>query len=121
MPCSAVNEISPSGFLQSFIINPDATLSTPQETVPTDGDRPAFAVALSTGQVGVMNFSGGNGRVIPLTDDPLHFDNNASVITFPILHPGTISHPHMVLEHNGEILVPDLVSACYFVDAYQRG
>lgn len=90
------------------MINPDGTLSSPQDTIATDGDSPAFAVALSTGQVGVMNFGSGNGRVIPTTSGSLIFDQNSAVETFP-QKPNTVSHPHMVLEHGNEIFVPDLV------------
>ena len=105
---SSVNEVSPIGAVQSFIIHPDGSLSTPQDTVSSTGDRPAFVAALSTGQVGVMNFDGGSGLFIPTTDSPLHFERNASAITFPT-KPNTISHPHMLLQHGDEVLVPDLV------------
>lgn len=105
---SSVNEVSPIGAVQSFIIHPDGSLSTPQDTVSSTGDRPAFVAALSTGQVGVMNFDGGSGLFIPTTDSPLHFERNAPAITFPT-KPNTISHPHMLLQHGDEVLVPDLV------------
>jgi len=105
---SSVNEVSPIGAVQSFIIHPDGSLSTPQDTVSSTGDRPAFVAALSTGQVGVMNFNGGSGLFIPTTDSPLHFERNAPAITFPT-KPNTISHPHMLLQHGDEVFVPDLV------------
>lgn len=105
---SSVNEVSPIGAVQSFIIHPDGSLSTPQDTVSSTGDRPAFVAALSTGQVGVMNFDGGSGLFVPTTDSPLHFERNAPAITFPT-KPNTISHPHMLLQHGDEVLVPDLV------------
>jgi hypothetical protein len=103
---SATNE-NANGGLQSFIINSDGSLVT-QDTISSDGDSPAFAVALSTGQVAVMNYGSGNGRVIP-TSDSLVFDRNATVETFPLKNSTAISHPHMVLEHGSEIFVPDLV------------
>ena len=116
---SSVNEVSPIGAVQSFIIHPDGSLSTPQDTVSSTGDRPAFVAALSTGQVGVMNFDGGSGLFIPTTDSPLHFERNASAITFPT-KPNTISHPHMLLQHGDEVFVPDLVGptrlAPYYLD-----
>jgi hypothetical protein len=105
---SATNE-TPSGALQSFIIKQDGSLSPPQDTIPTEGDLPAFTAALSTGQVGVMNYGTGNGRFIPITGPSLIFDRHAPLITFP-LKPGAVSHPHMVLQHGDEVLVPDLVN-----------
>ena len=105
---SSVNEVSPIGAVQSFIIHPDGSLSTPQDTVSSTGDRPAFVAALSTGQVGVMNFDGGSGLFIPTTDSPLHLERNAPAITFPT-KPNTISHPRMLLQHGDEVFVPDLV------------
>ncbi|KXN82927.1 hypothetical protein AN958_02010 [Leucoagaricus sp. SymC.cos] len=103
----AVNEVSPIGALQSFIILPDGSLSGPQDTVSTTGDRPAFAAQLSTGQIGVMNFNSGNGLFVPTATSELRFQRDAPLITFPE-KPNTISHPHMVLEHGDEVLVPDL-------------
>lgn len=45
--------------------------------------------------------------IIPTNPDPLHFDNSsASVITLPASN----SHPHMALQHDQEVLVPDVVS-----------
>ncbi|KAF9449838.1 putative isomerase YbhE [Macrolepiota fuliginosa MF-IS2] len=101
----AVNENTP-GALQSFIINSNGTLSAPQDTIPSDGNLPAFTVALSTGEVAVMNYDSGNGLVIPTVDSALRFNNDTPLITFP-KPPDTVSHPHMVLEHGEEILVPD--------------
>lgn len=104
---STVNEDT-AGALQSYEILADGSLSSAIETVSSGGDSPAFTVALSTGQVAIMNYNSGNGRVIPTTNSPLHFQSNdAPLITFP--RPTGVSHPHMVLEHGQEILVPDLV------------
>jgi hypothetical protein len=79
------------------------------DTVPSDGADPAFAVALSTGEVAIMNYSSGNGRIIPTTTSPEQFSDDGPVITFPP-PAGGVSHPHMALQHGTEIFVPDLVS-----------
>ncbi len=112
-----MNEIQP-GALQSFMINANGTLSAPQDTVATDGGSPAFAAALSTGQVGVMNYNTGNGRIISTMGSPLLFDKNAPVISFP-QKPNTTSHPHMMVEHGNEVFVPDLVNL-FFVEVVTR-
>ena len=52
--CSAVNENAQGG-LQSFLIGQQGVLSGPLDTISSGGDSPAFATALSTGQVAVMN------------------------------------------------------------------
>ncbi|KAK0444261.1 putative isomerase YbhE [Desarmillaria tabescens] len=102
----ATNE-NTEGAVQSFTVTSDGVLSEPVSTIPTDGDSPAFAVALSTGQVAAMNYGSGNGRIIPTTSTPLDFDNTAGVVSFPI-QSGGVSHPHMALEYGNEVLVPDL-------------
>ncbi|ESK84972.1 putative isomerase YbhE [Moniliophthora roreri MCA 2997] len=109
----AVNEVA-IGALQSFTTSPDGVVTGPFDTVSSGGDSPAFALALSTGEVAVMNYGGGNGRIIPTTSDPLKFDNaSAPVIAFPLpTNPVSErqagSHPHQVVEHGEEVLVPDL-------------
>lgn len=75
--------------------------------VSSGGNGPPFVVALSTGEVAVVNYGSGTARIIP-TQDEVFFGDNAPIITFPPPVNGS-SHPHMALEHNGEILVPDLV------------
>ena len=105
---SATNE-NTDGALQSFTVTPDGVISSAVDTIETDGDAPAFAAALSTGPVAVMNYNTGNGRIIPTTSSPLEFDDSAAVITFPPPSDG-VSHPHMAYEYGSEILVPDLVS-----------
>ncbi|KAF9044470.1 putative isomerase YbhE [Panaeolus papilionaceus] len=104
----ATNENSP-GALQSFGINRDGSLSPPVDTIPSGGDLPAFATALSTGSVAVMNYNTGNGRIFPTIKGSRQskFEPNAPLITFPPPSNG-VSHPHMALEHRGEVLVPDL-------------
>ncbi|KAF8634767.1 hypothetical protein AX15_000728 [Amanita polypyramis BW_CC] len=99
----AVNE-GPQA-LQSFIVNEQGELSTAISTVPSGGGAPAFAVALSTGEVAVMNYFGGNGKFIPTVGE-IFFDV-APTITFPPPVNGT-SHPHMALEYKDEVFVPDL-------------
>jgi len=101
----ATNE-NVGGALQSFDIT-GSVLSSAVDTVPSDGDDPAFAVALSTGEVAIMNYSSGNGRIIPTTTSPEEFSSDAPVITFPP-PVGGVSHPHMALQHGTEIFVPDL-------------
>jgi len=102
----AVNEID-SGQLQSYTIHSNGALSTAVDTISSGGGAPAFAVALSSGSVAVMNYNGGNGRIIPTTSGMQKFDGSAPLITFPHAS-GAVSHPHMALQYNDEVLVPDL-------------
>ncbi|KAH9475871.1 hypothetical protein JR316_0011431 [Psilocybe cubensis] len=102
----AVNENS-NGALQSFLINPDGSLSAAIDTVSSGGSSPAFATALSTGSVAIMNYDTGNGKIIPTSSQQSKFSQSAPLITFPP-PVGGVSHPHMALEHEGEVLVPDL-------------
>ncbi|KAH8109447.1 putative isomerase YbhE [Phellopilus nigrolimitatus] len=99
----AVNEDSP-GELQSFTINESGLLSNVVSTVPSGGDAPAFTAPLSSGQVAIMNYNTGNGKIIPTTTDPLHFNASSELITFP----ASVSHPHMAVQNGDEVLVPDL-------------
>lgn len=110
---SSVNEIS-SGALQSFIIDPTGALSPAIDTVSSGGDGPAFATALSTDSVAILNYNSGNGRIIP-TDptDGTRFINTAPEISFPQPAPPNVSHPHMALQHGTEVLVPDLVRSTF--------
>ncbi|KIM76833.1 hypothetical protein PILCRDRAFT_826047 [Piloderma croceum F 1598] len=102
----AVNEVS-SGVLQSFTINSNGSLAGPVDQVSSGGDGPAYASALSTGQVAILNYGSGNGKIIPTISDPLHFVKNSSLITFAPPD-GGVSHPHMALEHAAEVFVSDL-------------
>ena len=104
----AVNEVS-SGALQSFTINSNGSLAGPVDQVSSGGDGPAYAGALSTGQVAILNYGSGNGKFITTISDSLHFAKNSSLITFPPPD-GGVSHPHMALEHAAEVFVSDLVS-----------
>ncbi|KAG5635490.1 hypothetical protein H0H81_011045 [Sphagnurus paluster] len=112
---SAVNDGTP-GSLKSFQINSSGALSQAVDTVPSGGDNPAHAIALSTGAVAVFNYNSGNGRIIPTTSNPLKFDNSAGIISFPQLQGA--SHPHMALEHGSEILIPDLVGPDLFAESF---
>ncbi|GJE92408.1 isomerase YbhE-like protein [Phanerochaete sordida] len=99
----ATNEDEP-GALQAFTIGPQGVLDL-ISTTPSGGDAPAFTTALNNGQVAIMNYNTGNGKIIPQTSDPLHFSTSAPLITFPST---TQSHPHMALQHGSEVFVPDL-------------
>jgi len=102
----ATNE-NTEGALQSFEIGEDGSLSV-LDTVSSGGDGPAFANPISTGQVAVMNFGSGDGRIIPTSStDPSNFDDSAPVIKFPV-PPSGQSHPHAAYQFNDEIFVPDL-------------
>lgn len=104
----AVNEVA-QGALQTFEVSPCGALSYAIDTTSSGGDNPAFVAALSTGQVAVVNYGGGNGRIIQTTESGLRFDQEevTPIVTFPRLASGA-PHPHMALEHGDEILVPDL-------------
>jgi 6-phosphogluconolactonase (cycloisomerase 2 family) len=101
----AVNEVE-EGAVQSFAIGADGILSADAiANISSGGNGPAHLLALSTGEVSVMNFGGGNGRVLTPTDDPAIFSDDAPVITFP----ANKSNPHETFElKNGDLLVPDL-------------
>ncbi|KAF9269076.1 putative isomerase YbhE [Marasmius fiardii PR-910] len=102
----AVNQISP-GLIRSFTTTPDGVIAGPFDTAPSGGDRPPHLLALSTGEVGVVNYDTGQGRFVP-TASPLTFAiKTTPTIIFPAPE-GGLSHPHMVFEHGpDEILVPD--------------
>ncbi|KAF8066669.1 Lactonase, 7-bladed beta-propeller-domain-containing protein [Lyophyllum atratum] len=102
----AVNEISPVGNLQSFVVGSDGGL-TLVDTVSSGGNGPTFTDPLSTGEVTAMNYGSPNcSLVATVPGDPLHFLRNSSVVEFPV--GDGPSHPHMSLEFNGEVFVPDL-------------
>ncbi|THU98631.1 hypothetical protein K435DRAFT_660635 [Dendrothele bispora CBS 962.96] len=109
----ATNENAVGG-LQSFTVTPDGVVSSAVNTIGSGGDSPAFAAALSSGQVAVMNYGSGDGRIVPLTQDGLGFEDSAvsaGLIKFPIPTAPTsenVSHPHMALEVGSEVFVPDL-------------
>lgn len=100
----ATNEVD-VGLLQSFLVDSQGGL-TNIANASSGGNGPAFTAPLSTGEVAIMNFGSGDGRFIPTnSDDPLTFnDSTAGVITFP----ANVSNPHMAVEHDNEVFVPDL-------------
>lgn len=104
----AVNEISPVGNLQSFFVDFQGGL-TLVDNVTTGGNGPTFSNQLSTGEVTGINFGSPNISFSKLDPaDPLRFQKDSSVVVaFPIPEAAP-SNPHMSLEFNGEILVPDL-------------
>ncbi|KAL0577525.1 hypothetical protein V5O48_004466 [Marasmius crinis-equi] len=106
----AVNQISP-GLIRTFTTTSDGVVSGPFDSASSGGNRPPHTLALSTGEVAVVNYDTGTGRVVP-TESPLTFTNateSSPIITFPP-PAGGLSHPHMVFEHGNEVLVPDLGS-----------
>ncbi|KAF8217825.1 Lactonase, 7-bladed beta-propeller-domain-containing protein [Mycena galopus ATCC 62051] len=110
----ATNEIDAGGALQSFDIFKGNVLSPAVDTVPSNGSDPAFCTPLSTGEVAILNYSSGNGRIFP-TSSPDQFVNDAPTILFPPPPPDTpnpnkVSHPHMALQHGKEVFVSDLGS-----------
>lgn len=107
----ATNELSPVGDLQSFTVGDDGTV-TLVDTVSTNGNGPTFSAVLSTGEVTGMNFGSPNASFVPTNpDDPTLFVkdnvNGSDVLSFPVPE-GAKSNPHMSLEHNGEVFIPDL-------------
>ncbi|PIL23472.1 hypothetical protein GSI_14783 [Ganoderma sinense ZZ0214-1] len=101
----AINEVSPVGALQSYTIDQDGALSGAIDTISTEGDRAAFTTALSTGQVAVVNYLGGNALVVPTKpEEPLEFLSSFTPVPFD----APISRPHMVLEHGNELFIPDI-------------
>ncbi|KAG6865815.1 hypothetical protein C0991_011620 [Blastosporella zonata] len=103
---SAVNEVSPVGNLQSFVVGTDGGLNL-VDTISSGGNGPTFTNPLSTGEVTAMNFGSPNSALVA-TDpkDPLHFLKTSPVVEFPVGNGP--SNPHMSLEFNGEVFVPDL-------------
>ncbi|PPQ71512.1 hypothetical protein CVT26_010383 [Gymnopilus dilepis] len=106
----AVNENTTGiGAVQSFHIFPNATLSTALSTISSEGGSPPYTAKLSTGQVAVANYNTGSARIINTDAHGTQFDGASSppLVNFP-QPAGGQSHPHMALEHQGEVLVPDL-------------
>lgn len=114
---SAVNE-NPTGAVQSFSININGALSGPTDTVGTGGNGPAFCAQLSNGKVAAVNFGSGDGSFTSTSSDGTLVQQPTSYITFPkpsYPPPKNVSNPHMVLEHNNEVFVPDLVSVVIYL------
>ncbi|KAF5373908.1 hypothetical protein D9758_000861 [Tetrapyrgos nigripes] len=101
----ALNELFP-GSIRSFTTTPDGAIAGPFDTALSGGDNPVYLLALSTGEVGVVNYMSGTGRFVPTTSPLMFAIKTTPTITFPAPK-GGMSHPHMVFEHGDEILVPD--------------
>ncbi|KAG6816389.1 hypothetical protein H0H87_006538 [Tephrocybe sp. NHM501043] len=105
----AVNEVS-AGNLQSFVVESDGSLSL-VDTVSSGGNGPTFTSPLSTGEVTAINYgSASSAFVATNSNDPLHFVKRASSAVVELPVGGGLSNPHMSLEFNGEVLMPDLGS-----------
>jgi 6-phosphogluconolactonase (cycloisomerase 2 family) len=101
----AVNEQT-EGALQSFTVDDNGNL-TLVDTVPTGGNGPTFTNPTLAGEVSAMNFGSPNCSIVATDpEDRTKFLKDSPVIPFPV--DGGPSNPHMSLEVNGEILVPDL-------------
>ncbi|KNZ79516.1 hypothetical protein J132_09318 [Termitomyces sp. J132] len=102
----AVNEISPVGSLQSFVVSSDGGLRL-VDTVTSGGNGPTFTNPLSTGEVTAMNFGSPNCALVATdSNDPLRFSRTSPLVQFPAGNGP--SNPHMSLEHKDEVFLPDL-------------
>lgn len=77
-------------------------------------DERGYAIQIATTQTDVsirtLQFGSGSCSLVPtVPGSPLQFQQGARVVTFPVPE-GAPSNPHMSLEFNGEVFVPDLVS-----------
>jgi len=102
------------GEVGSFTVDSMGKL-TKAASVSSGGQNPAHLAALSSGtEIFVTNYNSGTAESIPLLSDNLRFGNPGAVTTFSGSGPNrdrqTSSHPHEVIEGNGELLVPDLGS-----------
>ncbi|KDQ07996.1 hypothetical protein BOTBODRAFT_38331 [Botryobasidium botryosum FD-172 SS1] len=100
------------GQLQSFVIGSGGKLTRISIT-ESGGADPAHLVALKNGkEVAVINYSGSTANVITLDKDLVHFTKPVSALTFNGTGPNAgrqeKAHPHQVIEHGDELLVPDL-------------
>jgi len=107
----ASNEGSP-GRLLSFTVGPLGQL-TQADAIDSGGDDPANLVALNNGKdVVIMNYSSGNGSIVPLTSGFTRFIKPVSTVVFQGQGPNAdrqdSSHPHEVVEVGNELFVPDL-------------
>jgi len=108
------------------------------DTFSSGGSGPEYCAGLSTGQVGVTNvrdfatsyntpltpvqYESGTARIVPTTDDYLHFSNNSNIWTFPVPTNSTqgVARPHMIYEYESEVFIPDKVG-WFWVQAYRLG
>ncbi|KAG8689745.1 hypothetical protein FRC11_000886 [Ceratobasidium sp. 423] len=102
----STNEINPVGGLSTFLVTDRSNGVVVRSSNATTGADPAFIVGLTkTRQVAVMDYSGGSGSFIPLQEDLLTLDESkAQRIKFD----AAVSHPHQAIEHEDEVLIPDL-------------
>ncbi|CAE6517687.1 unnamed protein product [Rhizoctonia solani] len=102
----STNEVNPTGGLSTFLITDRVNGAVVRSSNASTGADPAYIVGLAkTRQVAVMDYSGGSGSFIPLGDDLLTLEESkAQRIKFD----AAVSHPHQAVEHEDEILVPDL-------------
>ena len=111
-----MNEHYANGALQSFGLNRLTSDGLPLlksgaiATTPTYGPSPAHVAWLSDGSLATANYQGGNSRIIP----PLgpgkegQFNGAGQTVDFLSLSTTGQSHPHQVVERNGELWIPDL-------------
>jgi len=106
----AVNEVD-DGKLVSFIINKDGTLDLIAKTSSGGKGPPHLLPLEQSNEVAIMNYGSGNGLVVPLQDDLLHFviDPAPPLITFNPA-PNPLSHPHETVEVGDQLFVADLGS-----------
>ncbi|KAH7334863.1 Lactonase, 7-bladed beta-propeller-domain-containing protein [Rhizoctonia solani] len=102
----STNELNPTGGLSTFLVTDRANGVVVRSSKATTGADPAFIAGLTKArQVAVMDYSSGSGAFIPLQADLLTLDESkAQRIKFN----ATVSHPHQVVEHEDEVLIPDL-------------
>ena len=61
-----------------------------------------------------MNYGSGKGSFTPTSTDGATFGLPATIVNFPP-PPNNVSHPHMALEFNEEVFVPDLVNVVLYL------
>ncbi|KIY68236.1 putative isomerase YbhE [Cylindrobasidium torrendii FP15055 ss-10] len=77
------------------------------DSVSSGGNGPVHCAPLTSGDVVVTNYGSGNGLVASTAHDGYDLTQTSNVVTFTAPE-GGLSHPHMALEYNSEVLVPDL-------------
>ncbi|KAF8586774.1 putative isomerase YbhE [Ramaria rubella] len=106
----ATNEVT-DGQLVSFTIGEQGKVDLIAST-SSGGDGPANLLPLKQSkEVAILNYNSGNGLVVPLQNDLLHFvtDPAPPLITFNPA-PNPLSHPHEGAEVGDQLFVPDLGS-----------
>ncbi|KAF9562051.1 hypothetical protein CPC08DRAFT_663505 [Agrocybe pediades] len=104
----AVSEVTP-GNISSLSYDSNNDNLTLVDTVPTGGDGPTFCNFLSTGEVSAMNFGSASATFVPTVENsPDHLQRGQNSVVQFNLTQGAVSNPHMSLEYNGEVFIPDL-------------